>query len=84
MYMMCVFLFYGKIYIGNCYFCFCSLLLGICIKFVFLFKDIENVDKEKGFWFGYVGLVVVICGYEEFFFEFNWVEICDDCIIMVL
>lgn len=47
-------------------------------------KDIENVDKEKGFRFGYSGLVVVIRGHEELFFEFGQSEIRDDCAVTLL
>lgn len=47
-------------------------------------KDIENVDKEKGFRFGYSGLVVVIRGHEELFFEFGHVETRDDCAVTLL
>lgn len=47
-------------------------------------KDIENVDKEKGFRFGYFGLVIVIRGREELFFEFGQSEVRDDCAITLL
>ncbi|KAK4185650.1 family 1 putative glycosyltransferase [Podospora australis] len=82
--MMRVLPLYGKIYIGNRHFCFRSLLPGTRTKLVLPLKDIENVDKEKGFRFGYAGLVVVIRGHEELFFEFNKAEIRDDCSITVL
>ncbi|KAK4199507.1 family 1 putative glycosyltransferase, partial [Triangularia verruculosa] len=82
--MMRVLPLYGKIYIGNRHFCFRSLLPGTRTKLVLPLKDIENVDKEKGFRFGYAGLVVVIRGHEELFFEFNRAEIRDDCTITVL
>ncbi len=47
-------------------------------------KDIENVDKEKGFRFGYSGLAVVIRGHEELFFEFGQPETRDDCAVTLL
>lgn len=47
-------------------------------------KDIENVDKEKGFRFGYSGLVVVIRGHEELFFEFGAADARDDCAVTLL
>lgn len=75
---------YGKIYISNTKFCFRSLLIGTRTKLVLPLKDIENVDKEKGFRFGYHGLVVVIRGHEELFFEFNSVENRDDCTVTLL
>jgi sterol 3beta-glucosyltransferase len=72
---------YGKIYISDRSFCFRSLLPGTRTKLILPLKDIENVDKEKGFRFGYSGLVVVIRGHEELFFEFGQAEIRDDCAI---
>jgi sterol 3beta-glucosyltransferase len=72
---------YGKIYISNRNFCFRSLLPGTKTKLILPLKDIENVDKEKGFRFGYHGLVLVIRGHEELFFEFNAAEHRDDCLV---
>lgn len=83
-YLMRVLPLYGKIYVGDRHFCFRSLLPGTRTKLILPFKDIENVDKEKGFRFGYAGLVVVIRGHEELFFEFGKAEIRDDCTITVL
>ncbi|KAF2457596.1 UDP-glucose:sterol glycosyltransferase [Lineolata rhizophorae] len=74
---------YGKIYVGNRHFCFRSLIPGMRTKLVLPLKDIENVDKEKGFRFGYSGLVITIRGHEELFFEFNLAEIRDDCAVML-
>ena len=75
---------YGKIYISNRKLCFRSLLPGTRTKMILPLKDIENVDKEKGFRFGYSGLVVVIRGHEELFFEFRLPEIRDDCVVTLL
>jgi len=72
---------YGKIYISDRKFCFRSLLPGTKMKMVLPLKDIENVDKEKGFRFGYSGLVIVIRGHEELFFDFNQSEVRDDCAV---
>ena len=47
-------------------------------------KDVENVSKEKGFRLGYSGLVLVIRGHEELFFEFNQSDLRDDCTITLL
>lgn len=74
---------YGKIYIGDRHFCFRSLLPGTRTKLILPLKDIENVDKEKGFRFGYAGLVVVIRGHEELFFEFGKAEFRDGCTIAI-
>jgi sterol 3beta-glucosyltransferase len=47
-------------------------------------RDIENVNKEKGFRLGYHGLAVVIRGHEELFFEFSKAEYRDECAITIL
>jgi sterol 3beta-glucosyltransferase len=75
---------YGKIYISDRFFCFRSLLPGTRTKLILPLQDIETVDKEKGFRFGYSGLVVVIRGHEELFFEFSHAEIRDDCAVTLL
>lgn len=75
---------YGKIYISNRKFCFRSLLPGTKTKLILPLKDIENVDKEKGFRFGYHGLVIMIRGHEELFFEFNNADHRDDCTVTLL
>jgi sterol 3beta-glucosyltransferase len=83
-YMMRVLPLYGKIYISDRHFCFRSLLPGTRTKLILPLKDIENVDKEKGFRFGYSGLVVIIRGHEELFFEFGKAEVRDDCAITLI
>ena len=75
---------YGKIYISDRSFCFRSLLPGTRTKLILPLKDVENVDKEKGFRFGYSGLVIVIKGHEELFFEFSQSDIRDDCAVTLL
>ncbi|OLN91682.1 Sterol 3-beta-glucosyltransferase [Colletotrichum chlorophyti] len=75
---------YGKIYISDKSFCFRSLLPGTRTKLILPLKDIENVEKEKGFRFGYSGLVIVIRGHEEVFFEFGQAEVRDDCAVTLL
>ena len=72
---------YGKIYISQKKLCFRSLLPGTRTKMILPLKDVENVEKEKGFRFGYHGLVVIIRGHEELFFEFNASDARDDCAV---
>jgi len=72
---------YGKIYISERKLCFRSLIPGTRTKMILPLKDIENVEKEKGFRFGYHGLVVIIRGHEELFFEFNASDSRDDCAV---
>lgn len=75
---------YGKIYLSDRSFCFRSLLPGTRTKLILPLQDIENAHKEKGFRFGYAGLVVVIKGHEELFFEFRAADHRDDCAITLL
>jgi len=75
---------YGKIYISGRYFCFRSLMPISKTKIILPMRDIENVNKEKGFRLGYHGLTVAIKGHEELFFEFSKAEYRDECAIMVL
>jgi sterol 3beta-glucosyltransferase len=75
---------YGKIYIGTRHFCFRSLLPGTRTKLVLPLKEIENVEKENGFHFGYSALVISIRRHEELFFEFGQQEARDDCVITLL
>ncbi|KAF7586947.1 Sterol 3-beta-glucosyltransferase [Aspergillus hancockii] len=72
---------YGKIYISQKKLCFRSLIPGTRTKLILPLRDIENVEKEKGFRFGYQGLVVIIRGHEELFFEFNAADARDDCAV---
>ena len=75
---------YGKIYVSSRKLCFRSLLPGTKTRMVLPLKAIENVDKQRGFRFGYSGLVVTIRGHGEVFFEFNRSEVRDDCNITLL
>jgi len=65
--------------VGNRVLCFRSLLPGSRTKMVLPLRDVENIDKENGFRFGYSGLVVVIRGREELFFEFRELLAREDC-----
>ncbi|KAJ6261826.1 Sterol 3-beta-glucosyltransferase [Drechslerella dactyloides] len=70
---------YGKIYLGDQHFCFRSMVPGTKTRMILPLRDIENVDKERGFRFSYHGLVITIRGHEELFFEFAGLENRDDC-----
>ncbi|VEU22678.1 DEKNAAC103744 [Brettanomyces naardenensis] len=70
---------YGRLYIGTHHLCFRSTLPGSGTLMILPFADIENAAKEQGFRFGYSGLVVVIHGHEELFFEFSNQNARDDC-----
>lgn len=75
---------YGKIYISNKHFCFRSLLPGTWFKVVLPFEQIENVNKERGYRPGHPGVVIVIRGFEELFFEFSRKDDRDDCVVTLL
>lgn len=70
-YFMRVLPLYGKVYVSDRNFCFRSLLPGTRTKLILPIRDVENVTKSSGFRLGYAGLVVVIRGHEELFFEFG-------------
>ena len=75
---------YGKIYVSDRRFCFRSLLYGTRTKLVVPFRDIDNCAKEKGFRWGYPGMVLIIRGHEELFFDFGSHGVRDDCVVTVL
>ncbi|CAD0083254.1 unnamed protein product, partial [Aureobasidium vineae] len=62
---------YGKLYVGSTRLCFRGFMPG-------------NWTKERGFRFGYSGMVVVIRGHEEIFFEFGSQDLRDDCTVTLL
>ncbi|KAI5299894.1 Sterol 3-beta-glucosyltransferase, partial [Ascosphaera atra] len=75
---------YGKLYVSCTKVCFRSLLPGTKTMMVLPLKDIENIEQEKGFQFGFHGLVIIIRGHEELFFEFRSEQSRDDCAVMLL
>ncbi|GMM35777.1 sterol 3-beta-glucosyltransferase [Saccharomycopsis crataegensis] len=75
---------YGKIYLGSNKICFRSLIPGVYTKMILPLCDVETCYKEKNFSFGYSGLVVVIKGHEELFFEFSTNDSRDDCEYLLL
>jgi sterol 3beta-glucosyltransferase len=75
---------YGKVYLGEKEICFRSLVPGFHTKMILPYMDIENCYKEKGFKFGYHGLVIVIHGHEELFLEFSSSAARDDCEYLLL
>ncbi|KAL1862897.1 Sterol 3-beta-glucosyltransferase [Diaporthe australafricana] len=83
-YFMRVLPLYGKVYMSDRNFCFRSLIAGSRTKLILPIRDIENVTKSSGFRFGYAGLVVVIRGHEELFFEFGDAALRDDLAVFLL
>lgn len=82
-YFMRVLPLYGKVYVSDRTFCFRSLMPGTRTKLILPIRDIENVTKSSGFRLGYAGLVVVIRGHEELFFEFGDSALRDDLAVFL-
>ncbi|KAH8120518.1 UDP-Glycosyltransferase/glycogen phosphorylase [Phellopilus nigrolimitatus] len=63
---------YGRLYISTNYFCFKSSgPLATRTRMQLPIRDILTLEKTKAYRFGHVGLVVIIKGHEELFFEFG-------------
>ncbi|EMD41640.1 glycosyltransferase family 1 protein [Gelatoporia subvermispora B] len=63
---------YGRLYISSNYFCFRSSgPLTSKTKMILPIRDILHSEKSKAFRFGHHGLVLIIKGHEELFFEFS-------------
>lgn len=75
---------YGKLYLGDSELCFRSLLPGVSTRMILPLSDIETCHKEKSMKLTYSGLVIVIRGHEELFFEFGTQKSRDDCEWMIL
>lgn len=69
---------YGKIFFSRRYICFKSSLPKVNITMVLPLNNIDSIYNEKGFRFGYYGLVFVVHGNEELFFEFTSSSLRDD------
>lgn len=82
-YFMRVLPLYGKVYLSGRTLCFRSLMPGTRTKLILPIRDIENVTKSSGFRLGYAGLVVVIRGHEELFFEFGDSALRDDLAVFL-
>lgn len=82
-YFMRVLPLYGKVYVSDRTFCFRSLMPGTRTKLILPIRDVENVTKSSGFRLGYAGLVVVIRGHEELFFEFGVAALRDDLAVFL-
>ncbi|RDX56200.1 hypothetical protein OH76DRAFT_1396537 [Lentinus brumalis] len=62
---------YGRLYVSDNYFCFKSSgPLTSRTRMMLPLKDVLATEKQKSFRFGHHGLVVIVKGHEELFFEF--------------
>ncbi|CCM01613.1 uncharacterized protein FIBRA_03674 [Fibroporia radiculosa] len=62
---------YGRLYISTHYFCFKSSgPLATRTRMVLPIGDVLSTEKTKAFRFGHHGLVLIVRGHEELFFEF--------------
>ena len=63
---------YGRLFVSTNYFCFKSSgPLATRTRMQLPIKDIMALEKTKAYRFGHVGLVVIVKGHEELFFEFG-------------
>lgn len=63
---------YGRLYVSSNFFCFKSSgPLATRTRMQLPIRDILSLEKTKAYRFGHVGLVVIIKGHEELFFEFS-------------
>ncbi|KAF8912929.1 UDP-glucose:sterol glycosyltransferase [Gymnopilus junonius] len=63
---------FGKLYISTNYFCFkSSSPLAARTRMTLPIRDILAIEKSKATRFGHHGLIVIIKGHEELFFEFG-------------
>ncbi|KAI0639100.1 hypothetical protein C8Q77DRAFT_1045127 [Trametes polyzona] len=61
---------YGRLYISTNYFCFKSSGPLTRTRMMLPLKDVLATEKQKSFHFGRHGLVVIVRGHEELFFDF--------------
>ncbi|KAL5518675.1 ATG26 [Sanghuangporus vaninii] len=63
---------YGRLYVSSNFFCFKSSgPLATRTRMQLPIRDILSLERTKAYRFGQVGLVVIIKGHEELFFEFG-------------
>ncbi|BGP37017.1 Sterol 3-beta-glucosyltransferase [Rhodotorula kratochvilovae] len=72
---------YGRVYISSNYFCFRSSgILAAKTKMILPLNDIIGVSKHRSYRIGFSGLMVIIKGHEEVFFELSNAERRDACL----
>ncbi|GEM12027.1 sterol 3-beta-glucosyltransferase, glycosyltransferase family 1 protein [Rhodotorula toruloides] len=72
---------YGRVYISSSFFCFRSSgILPGKSKMLLPLNDIIGVSKHRSYRIGFSGLMVVIKGHEEVFFEMNSTQRRDNCL----
>ncbi|GAA6057393.1 hypothetical protein JCM3770_000741 [Rhodotorula araucariae] len=72
---------YGRVYISSNFFCFRSSgILAAKTKMILPLNDIIGVSKHRSYRIGFSGLMVVIKGHEEVFFELSNAERRDACL----
>lgn len=74
---------YGKLYLGNTHLCWRP-LMARTTKMKLPLKVIENAIKGNSYRLSYSGMILVVSGDEEVFFDFRDMELRDDCTISIL
>ncbi|KZV92112.1 UDP-Glycosyltransferase/glycogen phosphorylase [Exidia glandulosa HHB12029] len=71
---------YGRVYVSTNNFCFRSSSPLTRTRMMIPIRDILSIEKTKPYRLGQYGLVVVIRGYEELFFEFSGADKRNACV----
>ncbi|GAA5892114.1 hypothetical protein JCM8208_001437 [Rhodotorula glutinis] len=75
---------FGHVYISSEHFCFRSAgLITAKTKMILPLSDIIGVSKHRSYRIGYSGLMIIIKGHEEVFFELNNSDRRDACLAML-
>ncbi|KAF8528029.1 glycosyltransferase family 1 protein [Hysterangium stoloniferum] len=73
----------GKFYISTSYLCFRSSHPLTKTRMIIPIRDILSTETSKGYRFGMHGLIIMIKGHEELFFEFNSATRRDFCMALL-
>ncbi|KAF9478691.1 glycosyltransferase family 1 protein [Pholiota conissans] len=74
----------GKLYISTNYFCFKSSgALTVRTRMTLPIRDVLAVEKSKAGRFGHHGLIIIVKGHEELFFEFGSEEKRDAFVVLL-
>ncbi len=69
---------HGKLYLGEDYLCFRSLLPGVATKMILPLSEVEGCRREKKLK-PFSGLTIVVKGYDELYIDFGLAKARDDC-----
>ncbi|CCG81279.1 Sterol 3-beta-glucosyltransferase [Taphrina deformans PYCC 5710] len=70
----------GDLYVSDERVCFHNSTPGMKLRIAIPLKEIQKAQKEKGFSFGFSGLILTIRAHEDMFFEFSQGSDRDQCV----